>query len=204
MRIVEDIKARLHVPLPGQDSQDKMAPLGRKELVHLVEKYTPAAVLALIYPKGEEAHMVFIKRSSHIKDKHSAQIAFPGGKIEDDDDSIIAGALREAEEEIGVAPSHINILAELTPLKIPVSGFEVFPVLAYTDQEMNFIRQESEVERIIEIAINDLIDPGAFSKMDLDLNSGLTLNDVPVFNFNGDIIWGATSMMLNEIIDILK
>ena len=204
MKLIDKIKERLSTPLPGQDSQYQMAPMGRKEDAKQVESYTAAAVLALIYPKDDEHHMVFIQRTSHEKDKHSAQIAFPGGKIEENDESIISGALREAEEEIGVNPAHVEILGELTPLKIPISGFEVFPVLGYSKNALNFIRQETEVQRIIEVSIVDLLDPKFRIKKTLKLSTGMILKDVPAFNFDEDIIWGATSMMLNEIIDILK
>jgi 8-oxo-dGTP pyrophosphatase MutT (NUDIX family) len=203
VKIIEHIRRSISQPLPGPDSQYRMAPIGRKDYVNSVQKYKQAAVLSLIYPKNEIPHMVFIQRTSHEKDKHSAQIAFPGGRIEKSDSSRVAGAIREAYEEVGVDPNHVNVLRELTPLKIPVSGYEVFPVLAFAESELNFVRQASEVERIIEISINDLLNPDNRKVQEIVLSSGLRLNDVPVFKFDDDIIWGATSMMLNEIIDIL-
>ncbi len=95
------------------------------------------------------------------------------------------------------------MLRELTPLKIPVSGYEVFPVLGYTNNELQFKRQETEVERIIEVSLRSLLDPRNRKVQEIKLATGLRLKDVPVFKFENDVIWGATSMMLNEIIDIL-
>lgn len=181
-----------------------MAPLGRREYVESVTLYREAAVLSLIYPRENVPHMVFIQRTSRKKDKHSAQIAFPGGRIEETDLSVIHGAIREANEEVGIDPKDVEVLCELTPLEIPVSGYKVFPVLAYTKSEINFIRQKSEVERIIEIPIKDLLNPSNRKVEEILLETGLQLKGVPAFRFENDIIWGATSMMLNEIIDILS
>jgi 8-oxo-dGTP pyrophosphatase MutT (NUDIX family) len=203
VEIIEHIKKSIQKPLPGPAIQYQMAPIGRQENVESVTFYKEAAVLSLIYPKNQIPHMVFIQRTSHQKDKHSAQIAFPGGKIEETDQSIIDGAIREANEEVGLDPRHVEVLCELTPLKIPVSGFEVFPVLAYSKSELSFVRQKSEVARIIEIPIEELLNPANRRMEEIFLSTGLKLKDVPAFRFNNDVIWGATSMMLNEIIDIL-
>jgi len=203
MTLVDRIKKNLDVGLPGLSALYEMAPMARMEHEAMIETYTAAAVLALIYPKNEEWHMVFIQRASHKKDVHSAQIAFPGGRVEAEDQSMIHAALREANEEVGLDPEEVTILAELTPTKIPVSGFEVFPVLAITEKPPEFVRQESEVEEVIEIPIASIIDPSMKKKMNIKISSGRELQDVPIFNFNNRIIWGATSMILNEVIQIL-
>ncbi|GLR18036.1 NUDIX hydrolase [Portibacter lacus] len=203
MQLIEQLKRRLESPLPGWDSQFHMAPFGRQEFMDKVLAYRKAAVLSLVYPKNDLWHMVFIERSAHEKDKHSAQISFPGGSAEEYDQSVIDTALREAHEEIGLDVSKVNVLAELTPLKIPVSKFEVFPVLAYSESELIFTPQVTEVARIIEVPIQMVVDPVKKGRKNIRLSNGMMINDVPIFNFDDDIIWGATSMMLNEIIEIL-
>ncbi|WP_235298529.1 NUDIX hydrolase [Portibacter marinus] len=201
--LVDKIKFNLKQPLPGPVVQYQMAPSGRKQYAETVDTYTPAAVLSLIYPKQQEWHMVFIQRTAHLKDKHSSQIAFPGGRVETRDKDIVDAALREAEEEIGINRSHVQVLGELTPLKVPVSRFEVFPVLAYANSELNFTRQVSEVERIIEVPLETLTDHSFRAQQEIQLSNGMVLKDVPIFKYKNHTIWGATSMMLNEIIEIL-
>ncbi len=203
MQFILDLKKKLQEGLPGSQSQVEMAPLGRAEYAASVSDYKKAAVLCLLYPKSGAWKMVFIQRAFHEKDKHSAQIAFPGGKMEDDDRSFEETALREANEEIGIDPRDINVLGPLTPLKIPVSRFIVHPILAFMDYEPTFLLQESEVERIIEVSIEDLMDSRKKTQGPVQLSNGIELN-VPLFDFDGTIIWGATSMMLNEIIHLLR
>ncbi len=186
------------------DAQYRMAPLGRLESTLTVSQYSKAAVLCLLYPQASDLHMVFIRRASHHNDKHSAQIAFPGGKVESSDNTIIDTALREANEEIGLDPNQVNIIGEITPLPIPVSRFKVFPVLGYTDQTPIFIPQLSEVDEILEFPIEMLIDPGKVEKHRIKLSSGQWIKNVPVYNINGHIIWGATAMILSEVIEIIR
>lgn len=204
MELIKNIQEKINSGLPGSDTQYEMAPLGRAEFANSVKNYTEAAVLCLLYPKFNEWHMVFIQRTSHDKDKHSAQIAFPGGKMEKEDKTYIETAMREANEEVGVKKGDINIIGELTPLKIPVSKFEVFPVLAYTEIQPIFIPQVSEVAKIIEVNINELINPANRKSKNIKLSNGVELENVPVFEFEENIIWGATSMILNEAIHIIK
>ncbi len=204
MHLIEQLKSRFANGLPGEDAQYEMAPLGRTEFVNSVKIYRKAAVLSLLYPKKEEWHMVFIRRTSHEKDSHSAQISFPGGKMENGDDTMIITALREANEEINLNIELVKIIGDLTPLKIPISRFEVFPILAYSEEPLIFEPQISEVDHIIEIPISQIINSSNKLSGEVRTSSGIVLNNVPIFDYNGNIIWGATAMMLNEIIALLK
>ena len=204
MQLINKLKRRIQKPLPGTFAQYEMAPLGRKEFAQSVTNYTAASVLALLYPKASDWHMVFIKRTSHKHDKHSAQISFPGGKMEESDESYIANAVREANEEIGLEPAKVQIIGELSSLQIPVSGFEVFPVLAYYETPPLFIPQITEVAEIIELPL-DVITNNAFRKSkNIALANGVSLHDVPVFEYETTTIWGATAMILNEIIHLIE
>ena len=148
--------------------------------------------------------MVFIERAAHDLDKHSAQIAFPGGKSEPGDVSLRHTALREAHEEIGLDPSTVEVLGEITPLPIPVSRFKVFPYLAFTRETPVFVPQASEVARIIELPVKDLIAPKVIQSSKMKLSTGQTISNVPIFNIDGTVIWGATAMILSEIVHLVK
>lgn len=204
MKIIGHLADRIKYPLPGPQAQFEMAPMGRTEFTNSVKNYRHAAVLCLLYPKVEDLHMVFIKRTSHEKDKHSAQIAFPGGKMEKSDQDHRETALREANEELGIIQNKVEIIGDLTPLKIPVSRFEVFPVLAFAQEQPDFILQESEVEGIIEVSIQELTNPINRKVSTIQLSNGMSLPEVPIFEFGKTVIWGATSMMLNEVIHLLR
>lgn len=186
------------------DAQYRMAPLGRLESTLSISNYSKAAVLCLLYPQDTDLHMVFIRRASHDKDKHSAQIAFPGGKVEPTDKSMIDTALREANEEIGLDPGTVKIIGEITPLPIPVSRFKVFPILGFANETPQFIPQLSEVDEILEFPIDMLIDPKIVESHKIKLSTGQWIKNVPVYNINGNIIWGATAMILSEVIEIIK
>ena len=205
--LIDQLQSRLlQQPLPGSASHYKMA--------HAVRKVDPnpdpatirdAAVLITLFEKSPgDWHLIFIRRtSSHEGDKHAGQIGFPGGKSETGDFDLMYTALRESEEEIAIDLSGIDVLGALTPLYITVSKFMVHPFLAYSWKTPQLSRQESEVEEILEIPLSILLDPAAMQPTRIQIRPGIILNEVPSFQFNGDIIWGATAMMLNEFIDIL-
>lgn len=204
MDLINKIQNNLIASLPGIDVQYRMAPLGRAESVTLISNYSVAAVLCLIYPKNDIPHMVFIKRAGYENDKHRDQIAFPGGKMELTDKDFTDTALREAWEEVGVIPESVEILGALTPLKIPVSKYEVFPVMAHTYQTPVFISQPSEVESIIELPIHRLLDPQSVKFRKIKLFNGIYIDNVPVFEIDDCIIWGATAMILSEVVHLMK
>jgi 8-oxo-dGTP pyrophosphatase MutT (NUDIX family) len=146
---------------------------------------------------------VFIERVSNKKDdRHSGQISFPGGKLEDSDPSPAFAALRETEEEIGVEMNKVNLLGKLTDLYIPVSNFLVYPFVGFMEEEPVFRRQESEVASIVESPLDHLLTPETRGVTHLSIQNGLTIPDVPYFDVDGHVVWGATAMMLNEFLEL--
>jgi 8-oxo-dGTP pyrophosphatase MutT (NUDIX family) len=193
-------------PLPGPAAHARMA--------HAVRKVEPvpddattkqAAVLLTLFEKSPgDWHLIFIRRvSSHQQDKHAGQIGFPGGKREVSDPDLMYTALREAEEEIAIDLAGIDVLGPLTPLYITVSKFLVHPYLAYSWKDPQLTRQESEVEEILEIPLASFLDQSSRQATRIHLTTGIVLNHVPSFQVNGQVIWGATAMILNEFLDIL-
>jgi len=190
--------------ISGKISHDKMAPAERKKLMEAynLEKNNPkkAAILMLIYPKNEKAHLVLILRNSY-KGVHSAQIGFPGGKPEPEDDSLQATALRETFEEIGVASEKINIVRSLTEIYIPPSDFLVYPFLGFSTENLNFVPDSREVAGIIEWPIAELLNNKNCILKEMATSYSANI-EIPVFKANNHFIWGATAMILCELKDI--
>jgi 8-oxo-dGTP pyrophosphatase MutT (NUDIX family) len=193
--------------LPGETVQFKMAPIGRlQELKRIAKERNTAkkaGVMALFYPaENLETHLILILRKTY-NGVHSAQVGFPGGKMEKEDKNIQATALRETEEEVGVAPDDISVLKKLTEIYIPPSNFFVQPFLGITMATPKFVPQEEEVEALIEVDLMDFMDDGNIITKTLSTSYATNI-EVPAFKFNGQIVWGATAMMLNEVREMLK
>ncbi len=193
--------------LPGETAQLKMAPIERllelKNQAKLFKDSKKAGVLVLFYPsENSETNLILILRKTY-KGVHSAQVGFPGGKFEEIDKDIEETALRETEEEVGVPRERIEIIKKLTEIYIPPSNFFVQPFIAVTRLKPKFIQQEDEVEALIEVKLEDLLNDEFLVTKTLTTSYATNL-DVPAFNLNGHIVWGATAMMLSEVRELLK
>ncbi|MCB0446528.1 MAG: CoA pyrophosphatase [Gelidibacter sp.] len=196
-----------HVPLPGQDSQFKMSPPYRMDLIaqqkEAMKHSKKAGVMALFYPDmSYETKLILILRKTY-KGVHSAQVGFPGGKYEIEDNSLQITALRETNEEVGVPINDMKVLKAMTEVYIPPSNFTVYPFLGIATKTPNFLKQDDEVEDLIEVAIKDLVDD-QFATSQLIMTSLQKEVEVPAFQLNGHLVWGATAMMLSEIKELLK
>ena len=196
----------LNVELPSISSHIKMAPLERVKMME-ENSYDPssvrkAAVMMLFYPKNEVTHLVLIVRNSY-PGVHSSQIAFPGGKVEDIDFDLKQTALRETHEEIGIHPNDIHVIRDFSSIYIPPSNFLVYPFLGVSQVELTFTLQEEEVAGIIELPLSALLDDTIMSIKNLE-TSYSKLIEVPVFQIEEHIVWGATAMILSELKDVLK
>ena len=196
-----------HIPLPGQASQVKMSPSYRIQLVEqqkeIIKDARKAGVMALFYPDFEQqTRLILILRKTY-SGVHSAQVGFPGGKLEMEDPTLEYAALRETFEEVGVPIESMTVLKVMTSVYIPPSNFMVYPFLGITLQTPQFLKQDDEVEDLIEVTLDDfLADANVGSQM---LMTSLEKEvEVPVFKLNGHTVWGATAMMLSGIKDLLK
>jgi len=201
---IQEIKQKLRRPLPGILAQYELAPVNRprysiEDMANLTAK--KSAVLILLCEIENNWHIPLIKRSSY-NGSHSGQIGFPGGKQEEMDANLIDTAVRECIEEIGVKPC-IEILGKLSPLYIPVSNFYVEPFVAcYKETNPKFKPNKLEVSNIILLKYNYLIE------LKPELNSTVEeANNIkiktPYFNIEGEKVWGATAMILNELKKII-
>lgn len=202
---IELISKRIQMPLPGKKAHLAMAPQP-VDLRRFESEYRDnprlSGVLLLLYPVGGEIFFPLIKRPEYLG-AHSGQIALPGGKMELSDESIIQTALREAEEEIGVARNSVQIIGQLSELYIPTSNFLVNPVIGFLESKPNFIPDQKEVERIIPTKLHELLNSQLRKRRNLKLQSGFQL-DTPYFEIEGEMVWGATAMILSELSLLLE
>lgn len=186
-------------PLPGVNAQMIMAPLGREnQNIEALNKakVKHAAVLILFTEVNEKPCFILTKRVKY-PGVHSGQMSFPGGKKETYDANYEATALREAQEEIGLEPNNVEVLGALTPLYIPPSNFYVESFLAFLKKPQTFVPQHTEVETIHYIFFDQFIKEDSVKEKPFSQNS-LEIN-IPVFELNEQIIWGATAMILSEL-----
>lgn len=197
------LSEQLLADLPGKLAHQEAAPYRKVDYDTLdLNTVKKSGVLILFYNKGEETHLVLIQRPIY-NGTHSGQIAFPGGKVEESDKDIIHTALREANEEVGVEMKDVEVLGQLSDVYIPVSNFLVTPVIGVINYTPRFIPELREVAEIIELRIGHLIEVETLRLNKIKLSNGLQM-EVPTFEFNQKIIWGATALMLNELRYLLK
>jgi 8-oxo-dGTP pyrophosphatase MutT (NUDIX family) len=195
-----DIKRILSQSLPADESHTKMLPVNRR-LTGSAEELAIAiksSVLLLVTKQNQQWMALLIKRPAHMKN-HAGQIALPGGRIETGE-SPIETALRETWEEIGASADNIEILGQLSDLYIHVSKFLIFPFVGYINDFKDFKVNKNEVEKTIAFPLRLM--ESEITETTLQTHSGWL--NVPCIKFEGEIIWGATSMILTEFSDAVK
>lgn len=157
----------------------------------------PAAVMILIFADGEERlHSVLTLRNPDLRG-HSGQVSFPGGRAEPGDQCDFDTALRETVEEIGICADCVSPLGELSRLHIPVSNYDVAPVVARYASEPRFAPNPDEVAEVFTFALDDLLCAETKS-VETRTIRGLSVR-VPYYRLGGRKVWGATAMMLGEL-----
>ena len=202
--LIDQLQKRYAQGLPGRSFQLELAFSARIQSMEAPPTAKKSAVLVLIYEKNNEPHVLLIERVGHAKDPHSQQISFPGGKFDADDVTIENCALRECFEEVGIPSSQIEIIGLMTHLYIPVSNFEVFPVLAFSKEKFILKPQPTEVKQILETPISLLLKPETIKHTEMKAGPQQILMNVPYFDVFEKKIWGATAMILSELLALMK
>jgi len=201
---IKKLKIELEKDLPGTEVQWQMASSDRmvRNFPRVPGKDARiAAVLILLYPNDGSIYTVFMQRHNY-DGVHGGQISFPGGKKEPADSDVVHTAIREAMEETGVNGAEVNVLGTLTPLFIPVSNMIVTPVVGWMDRRPDFSHQPEEVVFLIEAELKRFLDPAIIKIKPFEIRGEML--DVRYFDYDGNVIWGATAMILNELLNIIQ
>ena len=185
----------------------RLEPVERADLLSdILEGQRPharkAAVLMGLLNQEGETCVVFIRRSSGLR-SHGGEIAFPGGAVERSDSSLIMTALREAQEEIGLDPSRVDVLGVLEPVYTVVSNYLVLPVVAFLPDGLGRVElQSSEVTEVIVVPLRVLADPSIYHSEEWTL--GGRTRTMHFYDYGQYRIWGATARMLRTFLELLE
>ena len=202
--IFSQISRAIQKPLPGKLGHLRMSPVSLDKYREPKTGYKEAGVFLLIYPKADEWYILFIRRTSnHPGDKHAGQISFPGGKKDLEDVDLLACAQRELFEEVGIAKNQYQLLGALSPIFVYVSNFLVAPFVGFSETPLSFVPEVAEVAGLIEWPLSEFLGFANRKIMDMPIRNQ-TIKNMPYFDLDGQILWGATAMILSEFLLVLE
>lgn len=175
--------------------KDKEEEKKKKEKQNSDER-TLSAVLVLIHFQQGDPHVILTKRSAKLK-SHAGQISFPGGTLSDSDEGLMQTAIRETMEEIGVRMSEDEIAGSLPSAKTMTSSFMIVPYVAVVEQLGRLAPNAEEIDAILDLSLLDLL---RTITIDRDRSR---YGEVYRFEYDGNLVWGATARILKQIYDIL-
>lgn len=197
----QSLSQRLQEPLPGELAHQKMASGSRTRFkIQPNERTRQSAVLILFYQYLGNIYLPLILRPKY-EGVHGGQMAFPGGRMERTDKSLIHTALREAQEEIGIKASDVKILGSLTKLYIPPSNFWVLPVVGTLPYRPDFYPDPVEVDMIFEVELMEMMNEGILGTEKRE-SKGFVF-DAPYYLLQENKVWGATAMMIAELLVVV-
>lgn len=158
---------------------------------------TEAAVLVPLYVRDDELHAVFTKRRESLR-RHPGEISFPGGRRDHPEEALSLTALREAEEEIGLDPSAVELLGTLTPVRTFVTGYLIYPHVGVIELGP-WKPSPNEVELVLELALHELVSGYALRPM---TRRGFTF-ETDTYVVGDHLIWGATARILGDLLERL-
>ncbi len=198
------LRKKLAGPLPGRPAQALMAPLPRPGWHpddRAAEPARESGVLVLLYPHRGSLHLPLIVRPRY-DGTHSGQVAFAGGGREEGDTNLTATALREAQEELGIEPGDVEVIGALTQVYIRPSNYDVSPTVGWIANRPEFRPDRREVAELMDVSIEDFQNPAHIRRERWQLRDRSAL--VPFYAIQGRTIWGATAMILSELLAVLR
>lgn len=157
---------------------------------------THAGVLVPLYCDDGRVYAVLTRRRDDLR-RHPGEISFPGGRRDDSDPDLLATALREAEEEIGLAPSAVQVLGALQPTPTIATGYAIYPFVGLIAPGMAWTLSAREVAEVLELALDDLRDGYGRRRL---LRRGVPIR-TDTYVVGDDLIWGATARILADLFD---
>ena len=165
-------------------------------------RMTAASVLVPLVQRPDGLHLLLTRRTDHLS-AHAGQISFPGGRAEPEDSSAIDTALRETEEEIGLARSHIDVIG-LLPDYVTSSGYKVTPVVGLVHPPFELTPDPNEVAAVFEVPLSFLMDGMNHQRMSVELPQGAGRRHFYAIPYGPHFIWGATAGMLRNLFHLLR
>ncbi len=202
MNLEIQLKEELQNELPGTHFHQSMIPARPYPLILPENEVVQASVSIIMYLSGKKSYQFLLIKRTDYNGHHSGQVSLPGGKADITDSTLLHTAIRETNEEIGIRLSETSYLGKLTPLHIQVSGFLVTPFVFYISEPKNFTIDKNEVQYVIRSDISLLLTEDTLKTTRIKVKE----NEIqaPYFDIEGEVVWGATSMILAEFKEILR
>jgi len=159
------------------------------------ENARQAAVVAIIHKNDIQNTILLIKRNEY-EGAHSGQMAFPGGKQELSDNDLKVTAIREVKEEVGIDVPYDDLKA-MEPVWVMVSNYWVQPYFVVLEEKQNYVLDKREINRIFEIPVSHFQDSSQLKAHQLTIQNETYW--APQFEFEGEVIWGATALFLYQL-----
>lgn len=205
MDVLERLRTGLGGTLPGHDRFLELSGYKRPDLERARQLDPPpreSAVLALLYPKQEVLHLLLMVRPTY-DGVHSGQISFPGGKREPADPDLAYTALREFGEETGAETHSIELLGELSSIYIPPSRTLVTPYVGHATNIGPWKPDTKEVAKLLEVPLMDVLRNDILKRREQFIQVMGRSVEIPYFDLQGEVVWGATAMMIAELRELL-
>ncbi len=162
-----------------------------------------AAVLIPIVHREDDLYLVFIRRSDSVE-SHRGQVAFPGGRVDPTDATLLHTALREAHEEVGIEPHLVDVLGGFPTMSTVATGMRVAPFVGVLKRPVDYRIQEVEVAQVFEVPLRALSDPGYRGLYEWRRDKDRPASNFPAIFYAGQTIWGLTLRITENLLDMME